>query len=298
MSTLTKIFVVLLVVSSIAFSMATIAFVARTHEWRSLAEGYQQQAHASAVAAQNAMSSSVAQLASNRDFINKLSSDKSQLEEENGRAELEIAKLTSELAQARGALDSAQATNRTLSAELKVGQSGWQEQRQQRVGLEKRNISLEKRNLDLNERVNEQTSQLAVLKQYQRQLEQQIHILRQENRKFAQLHGVGAVTEEAEQVVGTGPAGAVTPLSPVASSPIRGSVTEVSGSLATISVGSADGVSENMVFVIYRGEDYLGDLKVVKVEPNQAAGSIVRAGRGTVQIGDQVADERRFGMSR
>ena len=89
----------------------------------------------------------------------------------------------------------------------------------------------------------------------------------------------------------------VSPLSQVARSPIRGRVTEVSGSLATVSVGSADGVTEDMVFVIYRGLDYIGDLRISKVEPSQAAGRIVRS-TGSVLVGDEVADEARFGMAR
>ena len=46
MSTATKVFTVLLVVLAIAFSMATVSFVARTHDWRKLATDYRRQAHA------------------------------------------------------------------------------------------------------------------------------------------------------------------------------------------------------------------------------------------------------------
>ena len=87
------------------------------------------------------------------------------------------------------------------------------------------------------------------------------------------------------------------PLTEVSGAPIRGHVTEISGSLASISVGSADGVAEGMVFVIYRGMDYIGDLRVSKVEPNQSAGSLVRTS-GSVLVGDEVADEARFGLAR
>ena len=64
-----------------------------------------------------------------------------------------------------------------------------------------------------------------------------------------------------------------------------------------INVGRNDGVTEGMVFVIYRGLDYIGDLKVGVVEPNQAAGRLIRSA-GSPRVGDQVADEARFGMAR
>ncbi len=51
-----------------------------------------------------------------------------------------------------------------------------------------------------------------------------------------------------------------------------------------------------MVFVIYRGLDYIGDLKISVLEPNQSAGRLTRAA-GAPRVGDQVADEARFGMA-
>jgi hypothetical protein len=295
LSTLTKIFVVLLVVFCIAFTMSAISFVARTNEWRALAEGYQREAQISDTYLRNALSESAAQKALDRDAINAHLAKIRELESRGQRAAREIAQFKGELAQARAQVSSLQGTARTLSGELKVGQAGWVEERKQRQMLQERNLELEKRNLDLNERVNEQTAQTIVLRQELRRREQQIKILRDEARKLAQSPR-RAGTGEFEAL---SPAGQerVTALSAVSGSPIRGRITEVSGSLATISVGSADGVTEDMVFVIYRGLNYIGDLKISKVEPSRAAGRIVSS-VGTVLAGDEVADEARFGMAR
>lgn len=292
MSTLTKILVILLVVFCIAFTMSAISFVARTNEWRALARGYQQEALVSDTYLRNTLAESAAQKALDRDAINAHIARIKELESANQDAARQIAGLKADLAQARAEASSLQGTARTLSGELKVGQAGWAEQRKQRELLQERNLEVEKRNLDLNERVNEQTAQLTVLHQELRRREQQIQILREENRKLAQARRGAAEFETfspAEQE-------RVTPLTAVASSPIRGRITGISGALATISVGSADGVTEDMVFVIYRGLDYIGDLEISKVEPNQAAGKIVRAA-GAVRVGDEVADEARFGMA-
>ena len=292
MSTLTKILVILLVVFCIAFTMSAISFVARTNEWRALAQGYQQEALVSDTYLRNTLAESAAQKALDRDAINAHIARIKELESANQDAARQIAGLKADLAQARAEATSLQGTVRTLSGEIKVGQAGWAEQRKQRELLPERNLEVEKRNLDLNERVNEQTAQLTVLHQELRRREQQIQILREENRKLAQARRGAAEFETfspAEQE-------RVTPLTAVASSPVRGRVTGISGALATISVGSADGVTEDMVFVIYRGLDYIGDLEISKVEPNQAAGKIVRAA-GAVRVGDEVADEARFGMA-
>ena len=85
---------------------------------------------------------------------------------------------------------------------------------------------------------------------------------------------------------------AATPVSPTA---IRGQVVEVAGELVTISVGEADGVRKNMVFVIHRDDKYVGDLKITLVDPGQAAGRLYSA-TGTPVTGDMVtgaADGRR-----
>ena len=88
---------------------------------------------------------------------------------------------------------------------------------------------------------------------------------RAENEKLATITRRAAAGEF--DVTGTD---AAIPLEPVAGTPIRGRILEVDGNLATISVGSADGVQVNMTFVIYRGSDYVGDLRIIDIEPHTA----------------------------
>jgi hypothetical protein len=56
-------------------------------------------------------------------------------------------------------------------------------------------------------------------------------------------------------------------------------------------------VKKDMRFVIYRGNQYIGDLVVSLVEPNQAAGRLVQS-TVTPQAGDQVVDELGLAASR
>ena len=83
----------------------------------------------------------------------------------------------------------------------------------------------------------------------------------------------------------------------VAARAIRGHVTDVGGKVVTVSVGSADGVKMGMVFVIHRGDQYVGDLTVTMVDPNQCAGRISLSALPT-QVGDQIADQASLSASR
>lgn len=62
------------------------------------------------------------------------------------------------------------------------------------------------------------------------------------------------------------------PAAVVTSAEINGLITEISESLVTLSVGSADGVEKGMVFHITRGSEFLCDVLVTDVDINKSAG--------------------------
>lgn len=72
----------------------------------------------------------------------------------------------------------------------------------------------------------------------------------------------------------TQPIRTATPVSPAVSvgNNIQGVITNVSQNLVTLSVGSADGVQENMVFHVTRGDRFLCDVVITNVDINQCAG--------------------------
>lgn len=57
--------------------------------------------------------------------------------------------------------------------------------------------------------------------------------------------------------------------------PIIGTVTTVTGNLASINVGKVKGIEKGMVLVIYRSDEYIGRLQIESVELDNAAGVIV-----------------------
>ncbi|GJM25584.1 MAG: hypothetical protein DHS20C16_19990 [Phycisphaerae bacterium] len=294
MSTLTKIFVVLMVILSITFTTMTISFVAKTTGWKTLAEDYQQELKVVETHMRSLSAAHAAEKTAWLDSRNIKSARIAELESVKASQLAEIAELQDSVAGLKAEKGDSEGLARRLSNQLQVAQTGWKEAGDELDKIEKRSMQLERRNLDLNERVNEQTAQIVVLVQKQHLLEQQINILRDESSKVARGGGSSRATPEAissTSMVGVRPA---TKSSSV--TPIRGRILEVQGSLATISVGSADGVREGMVFVIYRGRDYIADLEVSDVEPGLAAGRIMRA-KTMPRSSDMVMDEPALGYA-
>ena len=291
MSTLTKVFIVVLVVFSIAFTTMTVSIVAQSTDWQDTAKKYEEHAKVADTNLRNEIAASAATEATLRDSIKSHLEKIGEVEGQLKTNGAEMAKLRSDIAKAESEKSSSEAMSRGLLAQLQIADAGRAEYRKQRDEIAKRNIELERRNIDLNDRVNEQTASIAVLMEQKRQYDQQLNILKTENEKLARTAGrpAGASVLEA-------PAGAamtnVTPLTPISPTAVRGKVLEVSGNLVTISVGSADGVKEGMIFLITRGDQYVGDLKISTVNPSQSAGRMV--GRPTLAPaqGDQVKDAR------
>jgi len=290
LSTLTKVFIVVLVVFSIAFTTMTVSIVAQSTDWRDTAQKYGEHAKVADTNLRNEIAASAATEATLRDSIKSHLEKIGEVEGQLKTNGAEMAKLRSDVAKTESEKSSADAMNRGLLAQLQIADAGRAEYRKQRDEIEKRNIELERRNIDLNDRVNEQTARIAVLFEQKRQYEQQLSILKTENEKLARDAGRPAGASVLESPSGTAMVN-VAPLTPISPTPVRGKVLEVSGNLVTISVGSADGVKKDMIFKIQRGDEYVGDLKISVVNPNQSAGRMVIT---TLQPdpGDQVSDVR------
>jgi len=291
LSTLTKVFIVVLVVFSIAFTTMTVSIVAQSTDWQDTAKKYEEHAKVADTNLRNEIAASAATEATLRDSIKSHLEKIGEVEGQLKTNGAEMAKLRSDLAKAESEKSSSEAMNRGLLAQLQIADAGRAEYRKQRDEIEKRNIELERRNIDLNDRVNENTASIAVLREQKRQYEQQLSILKTENEKLSRAAGrpAGASVLEPPSSVAMSN---VTPLTSISSTPVRGKVLEVSGNLVTISVGTADGVKEGMAFLIQRGDQYVGDLKIITVSPNQSAGRMVGKPPLAPAQGDQVKDAR------
>lgn len=293
MSTLTKVFIVLLAVFSIAFTMMAISFVVQTNDWKKLADDYRANAQVVESSMRNLAASHAAEKATWLDVRAALDRKTAGLEADSQQKAQDLAKRDAELTAMTLEKRSADDLANRLSSQLQIAETGWKTESERANALEQRKLDLEKRNQDLDDRVSEQATQIIAMEQEKRQLEQQVYILRNENKRLAQA------AKEPPTLLAEVPAGVskgrVLPLTETAGTPIRGRLLDVEGRRASISVGSSDGVEAGMVFVIYRGGDFIGDLEVTDVEPDKSAGRITLT-RGTPRTGDLVMDESRMGV--
>lgn len=296
MSTLSKVFTVLLSLFSIAFTVLTVSAVAQTTNWRETAERYQQYAGVVETNYRNLMAATSAELAAARDEANAQLDRVAKLEADLQARRNELAGARSDLAKIESEKTSADAMNRALVAQLEAAEKARSEFQGQRDNLERQVIDFQRRNVDLNDRVNELTARIAVVLEEKRHFEQQINMLRDENQRLSQATGMPSRGMALEAPSGQALPG-VEALTPIPVSPIRGHVVAVSGDLVTFSVGSADGVRMDMVFVVHREGAYVGDVRVNLIEPNRAAGRMIRSS-GKAQNGDQVQDAISLASSR
>ena len=280
-------FTVLLVLLSIVFAVMTISVVANTNDWKDTAAKYEMNARIADTNLRNMIAAGAAVEATSRDAVRSHLVRIGEMETQMQANNAELAKLRTDVARVEAEKSSAEAMNRGLLAQLEAARSGESEIRKQLADIERRNIELERRNIDLNDRVNEQIAQINVLDEQKRQFEQQLNVLRDEAGKLSNQsrRSAGFSTEN--------PAGAamskITALSPASSGAIRGSVVEVQGNVVTISNGSADGVKNDMEFVVSRNDQYVGKLKISRTEPNRAAGRMINPTTSPMP-GDQVMD--------
>ena len=110
----------------------------------------------------------------------------------------------------------------------------------------------------------------------QRQLyEQEIRLLKEQNyslsERVEQLRSKvqAAATGTDQTSVSSAQSGAQS-VSDASGSAIVGEIKEVRGNLASLSIGSAQGVKEGMEFTIYHHDQYLGKVRINKVQPEQS----------------------------
>ena len=297
MSVLTKVFVVLLTLLSIALSMFVVAAFAQQENWRTSSLNWRETA--------------IAANAKERTVTANAAIDQQRALDRHRQDVATIDALQNDLAKANDELTRLGQGNNDLNNKLTVKESqlttanrlssllqaAFNREQESSTKLSRRNSELERRNVDLNNRVKELTANMAMAKSRVRALKEQIAAMSEDGTagKIAQIPGgPGIVQAHTPSVSPTAVPSAMT-------APIRAEVTKVNGNLASISVGSADGVAHGMTFLLYRpatnggAPRYLGTLRVTRVETNQSAGSIEEV-EGEIRPGDSARDEASFAL--
>jgi len=283
-STLTKVFVVLTAVVAIVLSCLTVATAARWSNLRDNLESYQQLYQAEFVKRMNTeavMATSLAmkddELQNAKALVAKRDDDVRQLGDQLTNARTDLARRTNEAVAADAGRKKLEAILEVQTAELSSTQKQNQSLISQNIDLQTRNQRLAARNLEL-------TGQVTIAVDENRNLQEKLYAAEQMNKELQRSAAVGARAAPAAEAPG-----GVVPVSQQVVGPISGEVTQVEGGYVSINVGASSGVVAGMEFMIYRGQTYIGDLKVETVRPKEAGGklTLVRAGQ-QVQRGDRV----------
>lgn len=287
MSTTTKIFIVLVCLFAFLFTPLTIQFAARVDDWKGLVEEYRDFALNSQVHNRNVVALSITEKLAMEDELEAMTAQLAGSDEKNVALQRQLADLSGEKDALELANRSLEATVNIQTAANSVKAKENQELAKANTGLREHNDELMTRNIGLNDTLKEMTAKNLILEQKRRMLEEENLAIRDENRRFREMAKLGPASDTGA----VGPMETVQAEGPVAASPIRGEITQVEGGLAEINVGSADGVSKDMVFVVMRNARYLGDLRVNALEPGSAVGVLELTGQGEIKAGDLVRDK-------
>ncbi|GEM_PF-931905 len=284
MSTITKVLVVLTSVVAIVLSCLTVATAARWANQRDTLEKYQQLYEAEFVKRMNTEAVMASSLAIKDDEVQRLKGLVAKRDEETRQLAEQLATARADLARRTNEAVAAEAGRKKLEEILQVQTAELTSVQKQNQVLVAQNIDLQTRNQRLASRNLEITGQLTIAVDENRNLQERLYAAEQMNRELQRsLAGGGRAPAATEAPPG------VVPAAPRVVGPIAGEVVDIDGGYVSINVGETSGVTPGMEFMVYRGQTYIGDLKIETVRPKEAGGklTLIRTGQ-QVQRGDRV----------
>lgn len=284
MSSLTKVFAILVSVLAIFLCGAVVSFVTKTANWKQLYDQQKLIAAASqtqAVAADLAMSENKANYES---MLERLEQYNSVLRQMNADLAQQLAVAQEARTSATGRADTAVQLSDALRLtidNLYVTQNNLQKALEQD---REKTMTAQTQLIELTRQLNTEQVKAAQLEQKWRQAEEKISVLENENADIRQKLARATVSpsefrpdEDKVSLAPTSPTGV----------PIQGQVIKTDGGIVAISVGETSGVRKGMTFDAVRGGKYLGNLEITYVEPTQSVGQI-KTFKETIIAGDKV----------
>jgi myosin heavy subunit len=279
LSILTKISVIIMVVASLVASVVFINMATVPTNYRAWFEqqrdAYQNleakltEVNAALIRSQEKLARTqrelgeqIAQLRQQRD---EAISERDTLAAKVSQYENEMASINTQLTEVKASLQGLRQVNEQLTQDLQTAYSNLNDVRGAKAELAgelqetlKRNELLEKNLMIVRRNYEEQKSQVETLNDKLREVERLVP------------GGIAAADSE-----------------PIAPAGLAGTVTTVRGNIASVNIGSAQGIKEGMKLIVYRGDQFVGHLKVEQVDVNQAAGMVTEKQLDPMQ-GDRV----------
>lgn len=283
MSTLTKVFIVLTAVLSISLSCLFIAAAAQWDNWRGLARDYQAARDAAVTQAQATAASAQAALALKDETISSQNRDLTAGRDEIKRLKDENSRLLSDLSRSENGRLAAEAGRTKLQEMLDVETGERKALQTQNQDMLARTLDLQSRNARQNSRILELTTNVTILQDQIRNLQEKLYASEQRVAELERQGGAPIAKAAPDRLPG------VVAVAPLTVGEIRGEIVEVDGVYATINIGESEGVVAGMIFMVYRvGGEYLGDLVIERVRPKESGGRLTTADKGGIQKGDAV----------
>jgi len=267
MSTLTKILIVLLTFLTAFLCSMTVVYVMTATNYKQAYEalrtdyaGLQEKNSAN----EQQVAEKTRQIA---ELSNKLDAEITALKADKAKIEQDLKNVTREKADLDERVKTLAAA--ALKFEETVGgmQGSLTQTRQELEDARAESIKLSKNLEEITQSLDEKMAQLeAANKEKKRLLEEKEKLEKQ----------IAGKSIEFQPVTSTANSQAAPALEAIAGSPvsIQGKITALEGKLATISVGSADGVEKGMVFHVTQNDNFICDIKITEVDTEVAAGTL------------------------
>jgi len=291
LTTITKVFVILVCLFALIFTPLAIQFAARSYNWKATSESLRDKLETAYANERSAYAVAASEIEYYQDL---LQAERNSLQEARKRIsdlEQQLQNVTQERNQYAASRDNWERSATLLTNQLAVESERNDKLAQAREDALARERELRTQNLQLADRVKDLTAEVAILDQQNRQRVQELASFREENQKLRDALKMG----QGGQLTGTATPTALAAM-PVAAGPVTGEVSDVSGPLATLNIGSASGLRQGMILVVTRGGNYICDLEVTSnIGPNEAVGRIMYEEPGRrIRVGDKVQDATSF----
>lgn len=296
MSTLTKVLIVLLTVFSLFLSGIVVTYVANAENFRKTANDNKRLLDAAKTTrdkAQNDLADGLKDAKVKEDNLNSqvaaLTAQVKKLEEDLLTAKRE----NNQLVQQGASLASAAQAN---SAGEKEQRALFDQEHKKVQAMEADRINREKELTETSEALLQKVALITQLQDQVRQLTQENQDLG--NRLNQYLVQYGKIAAKPPTTVAPG-SGGVRPVQPIAAVAAqtknialnsRVTAVELQSRLVEISIGTAAGVRQDMVFYVTRGDQYVASIKIMEALPDKAVGilDLVQPGLQP-QVGDKAA---------
>jgi hypothetical protein len=289
---LTKIFIVL--VSLLAVLLVPLVVV-YAHNEDSFKAKYEAAASLAAAANQNLETEGITHAEERARVelqVRELAGENKTLARERETAVTDVRRLDGELADARSQQTEIRADLATISSAVSAGQDLIESLLSEVRTMRSEALAAERRSVELDEALRDITGQLESAVAARRAVQEELQQLREEHARA--LERVAVYVEKYGRVEMEGG-----PLPPAITVDLDATVVSVrrgaEQTLAEINAGSRDGIQEGWIMTIGRSGNFLGNLRIIAVDINNATGIVELEdpnGRGKVEAGDRVYARR------